>query len=55
MSGHRLERGYRNGKVEREVTTENGFATLQIPRPRIGKKKDKTAEFRSERRSRYQR
>lgn len=48
-------RGYRNGAIERRVTTESGLQRLRIPRGRIDREDGATEEFRSEVLPRYAR
>ena len=47
--------GYRNGHVEREITTETGTQRLRIPRGRIDAEDGTTEEFRSKLLPRYAR
>ena len=47
--------GYRNGSIEREITTESGKQRLRIPRGRLDRNDGTTAEFRSEILPRYAR
>ena len=47
--------GYRNGQVERAVTTEVGLQRIRIPRGRIRKARGASEEFRSEVLPRYAR
>jgi putative transposase len=48
-------RGYRNGAVQRDVTTETGLQRLRIPRGRVLRKEGGREEFRSEALPRYAR
>ena len=47
--------GYRNGSIEREITTETGNQRLRIPRGRLDRNDGTTEEFRSEILPRYAR
>ena len=47
--------GYRNGVIERRVTTANGAQTLRVPRARLIESDGSSREFRSELLPRYQR
>jgi putative transposase len=47
--------GYRNGAVERRVTTANGTRTIKVPRARVAADGGRTKEFQSELLPRYQR
>lgn len=47
--------GYRNGSVERTVTTSKGLATITVPRARVKRPDGSTHEFRSELLPRYRR
>ena len=48
-------RGYRNGTVERTLTTPDGTRTVTVPRGRIGGSSDTTTEFHSQLLPRYAR
>jgi len=48
-------RGYRNGTVERTLTTPDGTRTVTVPRGRIAGSDDTTAEFHSQLLPRYAR
>jgi putative transposase len=48
-------RGYRNGTVERILTTSDGTRTVTVPRGRIARSSDTTTEFRSQLLPRYTR
>lgn len=48
-------RGYRHGSELREVSTECGTVTLEVPRGRVFTESDKTTEFQSKVLPRYQR
>ena len=50
-----LRQGYRNGSVERRVTTANGTQSIKVPRARVAQKGGSAKEFRSELLPRYQR
>lgn len=50
---HRL--GYRNGHIEREITTETGLQRIRVPRGRIDEGDDGSVEFRSQILPRYSR
>ena len=43
-----LRQGYRNGSVERRVTTANGTQSIKVPRARVAQKGGSAKEFRSE-------
>jgi len=47
--------GYRNGKVEREITTEVGLQKIRVPRGRVHREDGRTEEFHSELLPRYAR
>jgi putative transposase len=47
--------GYRNGTIERPVTTANGLQRIRVPRARIENSDGTTREFKSELLPRYQR
>src|SRR5438094_8668463 len=48
-------RGYRNGRVERTITTPGGTRTLTVPRGRVARHGGGTTEFHSELLPRYAR
>ena len=48
-------RGYRNGAIERRVTTESGLQQLRVPRGRVRREDGTSSEFRSEVLPRYAR
>ena len=43
-----LRQGYRNGSVERRVTTANGTQSIKVPRARVAQKGGSAKEFRSD-------